>query len=82
MEKPTFIAIDYNSYENKVIEERVRNYYQEVKNIFEIVLIRRIKNPGSLVGLCGDFTHLDYRDKLNTAEAAANVVMNIMHSGA
>jgi integrase len=28
------------------------------------------------------YTHLDYRDKLNTAEAAANVVMNIMHSGA
>lgn len=27
------------------------------------------------------YTHLDYRDKLNTAEAAANVVMNIMHSG-
>lgn len=54
MEKPTFIAIDYNSYENKVIEERVRNYYQEVKNIFEIVLIRRMRNSESLVGLCSD----------------------------
>lgn len=26
MEKPTFTAIDYNSLENKVIEERVRDY--------------------------------------------------------
>ena len=27
MEKPTFTAIDYNSKENRVIEERIRNYY-------------------------------------------------------
>lgn len=27
-------------------------------------------------------THLDYRDKLSTADAAAGVVMDIMHSGA
>jgi hypothetical protein len=27
MEKPTYTAIDYNSKENKVIEERIRNYY-------------------------------------------------------
>ena len=27
MEKPTFTAIDYNSKENGVIEERIRNYY-------------------------------------------------------
>lgn len=35
MEKPTYTAIDYNSKENKVIEERIRNYYLPVKNTFE-----------------------------------------------
>ena len=35
MEEPTFTAIDYNSLENKVIEELVRNYYLPVKNTFE-----------------------------------------------
>lgn len=35
MEKPTYTAIDYNSLENKVIEERIRNYYLPVKNTFE-----------------------------------------------
>lgn len=34
MEEPTFTAIDYNSKENKVIEERIRNYYLPVKNTF------------------------------------------------
>lgn len=37
MEKPTYTAIDYNSKENKVIEERIRNYYLPVKNTFEAV---------------------------------------------
>lgn len=40
-----FTAIDYNSYENKVIEERVRDNYQEIKGVFETVLMRRIKDP-------------------------------------
>lgn len=35
MEEPTFTVIDYNSYENRVIEERVRDYYLPVKNTFE-----------------------------------------------
>lgn len=35
MEEPTYTAIDYNSKENKVIEERIRNYYLPVKNTFE-----------------------------------------------
>lgn len=35
MEEPTFTAIDYNSKENKVIEERIRNYYLPVKNTFD-----------------------------------------------
>lgn len=46
-----FTAIDYNSYENKVIEERVRDNYQEIKGVFETVLMRRIKDPYSPVGL-------------------------------
>lgn len=33
MEEPTFTAIDYNPKENKVIEERIRNYYLPVKNV-------------------------------------------------
>ena len=37
MEKPTYTAIDYNSKENKVIEERIRNYYLPVKNTFEYI---------------------------------------------
>ena len=41
MEKPTYTAIDYNSKENKVIEERIRNYYLPVKNTFEAVLYGR-----------------------------------------
>lgn len=43
MEKPTYTAIDYNSKENKVIEERIRNYYLPVKNTLETVLYERIK---------------------------------------
>lgn len=28
------------------------------------------------------YTHLDYRDKMNTANAAADMVLNIMHKDA
>lgn len=51
MEKPTFTAIDYNSKENKVIEERIRNYYLPVKNTFEAALYTI---PDSPRGLCAD----------------------------
>lgn len=54
MEKPTFTAIDYNSYENGVIEERLRNYYLPVKNTFEAVLYGRLNIPDSPRGLCAD----------------------------
>lgn len=54
MEKPTFIVIDYNSYENKVIEGLVRDHYQEVKDTFYRVLDKRMKDPNSPVGLCAD----------------------------
>lgn len=33
MEKPTYTAIDYNSHENRVIEERLRDYYLPVKQL-------------------------------------------------
>lgn len=45
MEKPTFTAIDYNSKENKVIEERIRNYYLPVKNTFEAVYMEGLIYP-------------------------------------
>lgn len=54
MEKPTYTAIDYNSKENRVIEERIRNYYLPVKNTFEAVLYRRLNIPDSPRGLCAD----------------------------
>lgn len=54
MENPTYTAIDYNSKENKVIEERIRNYYLPVKNVLETVLYRRINIPNSPRGLCVD----------------------------
>lgn len=54
MEEPTFTAIDYNSKENRVIEERVRNYYLPVKNVLETVRDRRINIPNSPRGLCVD----------------------------
>lgn len=54
MEKPTYTAIDYNSLENKVIEERIRNYYLPVKNVLETVRDRRINIPNSPGGLCVD----------------------------
>lgn len=54
MEKPTYTAIDYNSKENNVIEERIRNYYLPVKNTFEAVLYGRLNIPDSPRGLCAD----------------------------
>lgn len=54
MEKPTSTAIDYNLYENMVIEERIRNYYLPVKNVLETVRDRRINIPNSPRGLCVD----------------------------
>lgn len=54
MEKPTYTAIDYNSKENKVIEERIRNYYLPVKNVLETVLYGRLNIPDSPRGLCAD----------------------------
>lgn len=54
MEKPTFTVIDYNSKENGVIEERLRDYYLPVKNTFEAVLYGRLNIPNSPRGLCAD----------------------------
>lgn len=54
MEEPTFTAIDYNSKENKVIEERIRNYYLPVKNTFEAVLYGRLNIPDSPRGFLNE----------------------------
>lgn len=63
MEEPTFTAIDYNSKENKVIEERIRNYYLPVKNTFEAVLYGRLNIPDSPRGLCADLIEAsNYKD--------------------
>lgn len=59
MEKPTYTAIDYNSKENKVIEERIRNYYLPVKNVLETVQDRRINIPNSPGGLCVDLIEVN-----------------------
>lgn len=55
MEEPTFTAIDYNSYENRVIENRIREYYPRVKALIEIVITKRLRNPKIPHGLCNDF---------------------------
>lgn len=54
MEKPTSTAIDYNSLENKRIEERLRDYYLPVKNVLETVWEIRVNMPDSPRGLCAD----------------------------
>lgn len=41
MEKPTYTAIDYNSHENRVIENGIREYYPRVKALIEIVITKR-----------------------------------------
>lgn len=38
MEEPTSTAIDYNLYENMVIEDRIREYYPQVKALIEMVI--------------------------------------------
>lgn len=35
MEKPTYTVIDYNSEENMVIEDRIMEYYPQVKALIE-----------------------------------------------
>lgn len=66
MEELTFTAIDYNSQENKVIEERIRNYYLPVKNTFEAVLYGRLNIPDSPRGLCADIIEASrYNDDLD-----------------
>lgn len=52
---PTYIAIDYNSYENRLIENRIREYYLRVKDLIEIVITKRLRNPNIPHGLCNDF---------------------------
>lgn len=70
MEKSTSTAIDYNSYENRVIEERVRDYYLPVKNTLETVLYERINIPDSQRGLCADLI-----------EVSRNIYNNLLSYG-
>lgn len=37
MENSTYTAIDYNSYENRVIENRIKEYYPRVKALIESI---------------------------------------------
>lgn len=55
MEELTYTAIDYNSYENRVIENRIGEYYPRVKALIEIVITKRLRNPNIPHGLCNDF---------------------------
>lgn len=59
MEEPTFTAIDYNSLENKVIEDRIREYYPQVKALIERVITKRLRNQNIPHGLCADFIEED-----------------------
>lgn len=59
MEKPTCIAIDYNSLENKVIEDRVREYYSHVRGLIEMVITKRLRYQNIPHGLCADFIEED-----------------------
>lgn len=51
MEELTYTAIDYNSYENRVIENRIGEYYPRVKALIEIVITKRLRNPNIPHGL-------------------------------
>lgn len=63
IEKPTFTAIDYNSWENKVIKGLIRDNYSKIKNTFYKVFNKRVKNPNSPVGLCADLIEAsNYKD--------------------
>ena len=64
MEEPTYTAIDYNSLENRVIEDRVRGYYREIRNILDEACYRRTRNENSPVGLCADL--IQYSRTYNT----------------
>lgn len=59
MEKPTSTVIDYNFEENRVIEDRVREYYPYVKGLIEMVITKRLRYQNIPHGLCTDFIEED-----------------------
>lgn len=59
MEKPTFTARDYNPYENRVIEDKVREYYPQVKALIEMIITKRLRYQNMPHGLCADFIEED-----------------------
>lgn len=59
MEKLTYTVIDYNSEENMVIEDRVREYYPQVKALIEMVITKRLRYQNIPHELCNDFIEED-----------------------
>lgn len=51
--------LDYNLYENMVIEDRIREYYPQVKALIEMVITKRLRNQNIPHGLCADFIEED-----------------------
>lgn len=59
MEKNTSIVVYYSYQKNKIIEDRIREYYPQVKALIEMVITKRLRNPNTPNGLCADFMEED-----------------------
>lgn len=59
MEKNTSIVVYYSYQKNKIIEDRIREYYPQVKALIEMVITKRLRNPNTPKGLCTDFSEED-----------------------
>lgn len=59
MEKNTSIVVYYSYQKNKIIEDRIREYYPQVKALIEMVITKRLRNPNTPHGLCVDFIEED-----------------------
>lgn len=56
MEKNTAIVVYYSYQKNRIIEDRIREYYPQVKALIEMVITKRLRNPNTPKGLCTDFS--------------------------
>lgn len=59
MEKNTSIVVYYSYQKNKIIEDRIREYYPQVKALIEMVITKRLRNQNIPHGLCADFIEED-----------------------
>lgn len=59
MEKNISIVVYYSYQKNKIIEDRIREYYPQVKALIEMVITKRLRNPNTPKGLCTDFSEED-----------------------